>query len=143
MNNKYTAVYIRRAGLGSGADILTQVVDVMNHAIGLSRSNIKLFVDDNSSGSMLSPQFIRMMDEVREGKIDKIVMRDISRIARNCILVEETLRLIYRYNVEVHLVVQKLHNHLLDKKSVLGYNVNNEQFNTVKYRNGGKQNEQS
>ena len=70
-------------------------------------------------------------------------MRDISRIARNCILVEETLRLIYRYNVEVHLVVQKLHNHLLDKKSVLGYNVNNEQFNTVKYRNGGKQNEQS
>ena len=105
MNDKYTAVYIRRAGLGSGADILTQVFDVMNHAIGLSRSNIKLFVDDNSSGSMLSPQFIRMMDEVREGKIDKIVMRDISRIARNCILVEETLRLIYRYNVEVHLVV--------------------------------------
>lgn len=69
-----------------------------------------VYADEAISGTKQDrPQFQRMINDCKEGKIDLIVTKSISRFARNTVTLLETVRLLKDINVEVFFEEQNIY----------------------------------
>lgn len=69
-----------------------------------------IYVDEGISGTKVNrPEFNRMIGDCKEGKIDMIITKSISRFARNTMLLLETTRLLKSLNVDVYFEEQNMH----------------------------------
>jgi DNA invertase Pin-like site-specific DNA recombinase len=88
---------------------------------------IKDFYIDNGVGGLTldRPEFKRLLEDCRNGKVEAIVMRDIDRIARNVMLVGTALDIFKENNIKLyfvwptdlkfHLIVRDAHLEVLSK----------------------------
>ncbi len=77
--------------IGSQKDITHEYVD-LNDDIAL----VDEYVDDGWSGTNFSrPDFERMMEDIKSGKVNCVIVKDLSRFGRNYILVGQYLEMIF------------------------------------------------
>lgn len=71
---------------------------------------VGVYVDEGVTGTKIDrPNFTRLIDDARAGKIDLIITKSISRFARNTVVLLETIRELKSINVEVFFEEQKLY----------------------------------
>ncbi len=64
---------------------------------------VSIYSDNGISGTTLNrPEFQRMLEDCRNGKIDLIITKSISRFARNIVILLETIRELRRIGVDVY-----------------------------------------
>lgn len=69
-----------------------------------------VYVDEGITGTKaLRPNFTRLINDARAGKIDLIITKSISRFARNTVVLLETVRELKSMNVEVFFEEQNLY----------------------------------
>lgn len=69
-----------------------------------------IYADEGISGTKVNrPEFQRMIEDCKQGKIDMIITKSISRFARNTMLLLETTRLLKSLNIDVYFEEQKMH----------------------------------
>lgn len=55
-----------------------------------------IYVDDDISGTdFVRPEFSRMMNDIRDGKIDCVIVKDLSRLGRNLIETGEYIEMVF------------------------------------------------
>lgn len=80
------------------------------------------YVDEGISGTKADrPNFTRLLSDAREGKIDLIITKSISRFARNTITLLETIRELKRLNVDVFFEEQNIHSLSADGELILSF----------------------
>ena len=88
MNTKFTALYERLSRddeqQGESNSILNQKKYLEDYARSKGFKNIRHFSDDGFTGTNFNrPGFQEMLDEVKAGNIDTIIVKDMSRFGRN------------------------------------------------------------
>jgi len=101
-NNKTAAVYIRFAHYNDDELLLEhQRTTLRDFAEKQGFDDIREYIDNGYSGSNLDrPAFMQMETDIKAGEVDAVIVRDISRIARNFLLVESWLGGLEAYNVK-------------------------------------------
>lgn len=71
---------------------------------------VAIYSDNGISGTTIHrPEFQRMLQDCREGKIDLIITKSVTRFARNTIILLETIRELKAVGVEVRFEKENLH----------------------------------
>lgn len=71
---------------------------------------VKVYYDEGISGTKDDrPAFRQMIQDAKDGKIDLIIAKSISRFARNTLTLLETVRELKSYNVDVYFEEQHIH----------------------------------
>ena len=71
---------------------------------------VDIYSDDGISGTLVDrPEFTRMMDDARAGKIDRIITKSITRFARNTVVLLDSIRELKHYGVDVYFEKENLH----------------------------------
>lgn len=71
---------------------------------------VKVYYDEGISGTKEDrPAFRQMVQDAKDGKIDLIITKSISRFARNTLTLLETVRELKSYNVDVYFEEQHIH----------------------------------
>lgn len=71
---------------------------------------VKVYYDEGISGTKEDrPAFMQMVEDAKEGKIDLIITKSISRFARNTLTLLETVRELKSHNVDVYFEEQRIH----------------------------------
>ena len=79
-----------------------------------------VYVDEAVTGTKIARNdFRRMVDDCREGKVDMIITKSISRFARNTVVLLETVRELKSLNVDVFFEEQNLHSASADGELML------------------------
>ena len=81
------AIYARISKSDTGSSIENQIGIVKNYLSSeeIMADDIKIFIDDGYSGSNFDrPEFQRMMTSMKVGNLDCIIVKDLSRLAREC-----------------------------------------------------------
>lgn len=92
------AIYARRSpedranrqnqfrGDGVSDSIETQILMLQQYAASQGFTNYKEYFDDNISGTTFSrPQFMEMLSDIQQGRIDTVIVKDLSRLGRDYI----------------------------------------------------------
>ena len=99
MYDKITALYCRYSRYDGqeteNASITHQKALLKEYAENNGYSNLRYYVDDGYTGTNFNrPDFQRMMEDVENGIIETIVVKDMSRFGRNYILVGQYVELV-------------------------------------------------
>lgn len=100
-----TALYCRLSNdddlQGESNSITNQKSMLMNYAENNGFGNIQLYVDDGFSGTNFNrPDFMRMIDDVKAGKVGVIITKDLSRFGRDYLMTGQFIEMILPdYNV--------------------------------------------
>ena len=71
---------------------------------------VGVYADEAITGTKAErPNFQRMLDDCRKGKIDMVITKSISRFARNTVTLLETVRELKSLNVDVYFEEQNIH----------------------------------
>ena len=71
---------------------------------------VAIYSDNGISGTTIHrPEFQRMLQDCREGKIDLIITKSVTRFARNTIILLETIRELKKIGVECHFEKEDMH----------------------------------
>ena len=71
---------------------------------------VEVYADEGISGTLdKRPEFQRMLTDCREGKIDLIVTKSVSRFARNTVTLLETMRELRDLGIDIYFENEKLH----------------------------------
>lgn len=71
---------------------------------------VAIYSDNGISGTTIHrPEFQRMLQDCREGKIDLIITKSVTRFARNTIILLETIRELKKIGVECYFEKENLH----------------------------------
>ena len=71
---------------------------------------VEIYADKGISGTQDNrPQFQRMLEDCRNGKIDLIVTKAVSRFARNTITLVETMRELRTMGIDIYFETERLH----------------------------------
>ncbi len=69
-----------------------------------------VYADEGLTGTKANrPEFQRLLRDCREGKIDLILVKSVSRFARNTVVLLEAVRELKRLNVDVYFEEQNIH----------------------------------
>lgn len=69
-----------------------------------------VYADEALTGTKaLRPEFQRLLDDCRNGKIDMVITKSISRLARNTVTMLETVRVLKDLNVDVYFEKENIH----------------------------------
>ncbi len=92
------AIYARRSpedranrqnqfrGDGVSDSIETQILMLQQYADNQGFTNCREYYDDNISGTTFSrPQFMQMLNDIQQGRIDTVIVKDLSRLGRDYI----------------------------------------------------------
>lgn len=80
------------------------------------------YVDEGITGTKGDrPNFNRLLNDAREGKIDLIITKSISRFARNTITLLETIRELKQLNVDVYFEEQNINSISADGELILTF----------------------
>ena len=83
-HGKITALYARNAQ-PSPEKIIQQRKELTAHAKDLAFANLCLYMDDGYSGmNDERPAYKQLMEDIRDNKIGVLIVRDISRLTRDC-----------------------------------------------------------
>ena len=70
----------------------------------------EIYADEGISGTLdKRPEFQRMLKDCREGKIDLILTKSVSRFARNTVTLLETMRELRALNIDIYFENERLH----------------------------------
>lgn len=103
--NRHTALYCRLskddANYGESTSIKTQKLILEQYALDHKYYKYEFYVDDGYSGvNFERPEFERMIQDVKNGLVERVIVKDLSRFGRNYILVGEYVELIFpKYDV--------------------------------------------
>ena len=91
-NLRYTILYVRISkdddAAGDSNTITTQLAILQKYANDHAYQNIKVIKDDGYSGTNFNkPDFQRMLEDIENGLIGIVIVKDMSRFGRNYILV--------------------------------------------------------
>ena len=91
-NLRYTILYVRISkdddAAGDSNSITTQLAILQKYANDHAYQNIKVIKDDGYSGTNFNkPDFQRMLEDIENGLIGTVIVKDMSRFGRNYILV--------------------------------------------------------
>lgn len=91
-NLRYTILYVRISkdddADGDSNSITTQLAILQKYANDHAYQNIKVIKDDGYSGTNFNkPDFQRMLEDIENGLIGIVIVKDMSRFGRNYILV--------------------------------------------------------
>ena len=71
---------------------------------------VKVYYDEGISGTKQDrPAFQQMLQDAKDGKIDLIITKSISRFARNTVTLLEAVRKLKKYDVDVYFEEQRIH----------------------------------
>ena len=71
---------------------------------------VAIYSDNGISGTTIHrPEFQRMLQDCREGKIDLIITKSVTRFARNTIILLETIRELKKIGVECYFEKEDMH----------------------------------
>ena len=71
---------------------------------------VGIYADEGISGTKVNrPEFNKMIEDCKLGKIDMIITKSISRFARNTMYLLETTRLLKSLNIDVYFEEQNMH----------------------------------
>ena len=71
---------------------------------------VKVYYDEGISGTKQDrPAFQQMLQDAKDGKIDLIITKSISRFARNTVVLLEAVRKLKSYDVDVYFEEQRIH----------------------------------
>lgn len=98
--NRHTALYCRLskddAAYGESTSIKTQKLILEQYALDHKYYKYEFYVDDGYSGVNFDrPEFRRMMQDVENGLVERVIVKDLSRFGRNYILVGEYVELLF------------------------------------------------
>ncbi|WP_411680073.1 recombinase family protein [Clostridium thailandense] len=80
---------------------------IQNHA-GWEYSGV--YADEAITGTKeIRPEFQRLLDDCRNGKIDIVITKSISRLARNTVTMLETVRELKKLNIDVYFEKENIH----------------------------------
>ena len=93
MNTKFTALYERLSRddeqQGESNSIINQKKYLEDYARSHGFKNIRHFSDDGFTGTNFNrPGFQEMLDEVKAGNIETVIVKDMSRFGRNYLQVD-------------------------------------------------------
>ena len=72
-------------GNGDSSSILSQKCMLENYVHENGWVVFNCYIDDGYSGTNFNrPKFQRMIDDIESGKINMVVVKDLSRLGRNC-----------------------------------------------------------
>ena len=106
--NKITALYSRlsvgdedRDG-GESNSIQNQKIFLENYARGQRLTNIRHYIDDDESGRFFDRSaYSRMMEEVEAGRVEAIVIKDMSRLGRDYLKVGQVMEILRQRGVRL------------------------------------------
>lgn len=71
---------------------------------------VAIYSDNGISGTTIHrPEFQRMLQDCREGKIDLIITKSVTRFARNTIILLETIRELKKLGVDCYFEKEDMH----------------------------------
>lgn len=71
---------------------------------------VGIYSDNGISGTIINrPEFQRMLQDCRDGKIDLVVTKSVTRFARNTVILLETIRELKRLGVDVYFEKEDMH----------------------------------
>lgn len=71
---------------------------------------VGIYSDNGISGTIINrPEFQRMLQDCRDGKIDLVVTKSITRFARNTVILLETIRELKRLGVDTYFEKENMH----------------------------------
>jgi DNA invertase Pin-like site-specific DNA recombinase len=87
MNTRVTAIYCRTAASPSGGDaaMLKQKEFLLRYAKEHGYENTELYEDKCVSGLTMHgrPAFMAMQDAIESGEVERVIVRNLSRVGRN------------------------------------------------------------
>ena len=97
--DKITALYCRLSNgddlQGESNSITNQKAILKKHADENGLENTQFYVDDGFSGTNFNrPDFMRMMEDVKSGKISTIITKDLSRFGRDYLMTGQYIEMI-------------------------------------------------
>ena len=105
---------------------LTSYSSQINHYTNYIKSNTDwefagVYADEGISGTQVKKrtEFMRMIDDALNGKIDMIIAKSISRFARNTLDTLKYVRLLREHNVDVYFEKENIHTLELDSEMFL------------------------
>ncbi len=107
-DNKITALYERLSRdvefAGDSNSIVNQKKMLEDYAKSNRYTNTEHFTDEGITGTSISKRknFVRMMEDAKDGHFDLIVTREVSRFARNTVDTLQQTRLLKRMGIEVY-----------------------------------------
>ena len=110
---KRVAAYAR-VSCGS-EEMLHSLAAQVSYYSGLIQKNPEweyagVFADEAETGTKdTRPEFQRLIDECRNGKVDIVLVKSISRFARNTVTLLETVRELKALGIDVFFEEQKIH----------------------------------
>ena len=105
LTKKKTALYCRLsiedAYLGESMSIQTQKLILENYAIDNGYYDYEVYTDDGYTGLLFDrPDFKRMIADIESGKIERVIVKDLSRFGREHLKVGEFIEIFFaKYNV--------------------------------------------
>lgn len=106
LRSKITPLYERLSRddelQGESNSIVNQKIMLEDHAIRNGFPNPTHFTDDGISGTRFDrPGFMAMMDEVEAGRVEAIIVKDMSRIGRDYLMVGQIMEQLRKKNVRL------------------------------------------
>ncbi|MBO6231539.1 MAG: recombinase family protein [Ruminiclostridium sp.] len=100
MTNKITALYCRLSQddmlAGESNSITNQKEILLKYAQDNHFPNPQFYVDDGWSGTNFNrPDFMRMIDDMKDGKIGIIITKDLSRLGRDYLMTGQFVEIIF------------------------------------------------
>ena len=95
-----TAIYARLSNEGKRKEIIETQIDEVKNYIAKRKvfEIVDVYADDGFSGTNFKrPEFQRLMEDLRNGRIDCIIVKDLSRFAREHIGAEDYLNNIFPF----------------------------------------------
>lgn len=125
--NKITAIYTRvssneQAAEGYGLDSQEEKCRVYSSVVlGIKPENIELFVDDGYSAKNLKrPMLTAMLKQVREGRIERIIIYKLDRLTRNVVDTYALLKELVDLNCGLISVIDQLDISTANGRLVIG-----------------------
>ena len=103
-NNKQTAIYCRVAGeaTGDGFEIFNQEKSLLAYAEKQGYINLVSYLDHACSGLTLDrPEFSKLTENIKAGKVAIVIVRDLSRIGRDHLSVYKWLEWVKTQGVSI------------------------------------------
>ena len=103
---KITALYERLSHdddlLGESNSIINQKHLLTEYATNHGMDNLVHFTDDGVSGTRFDrPGFVEMMDQVEEGKVSTVIIKDMSRLGRDYLMVGQIQEILRKKGVRL------------------------------------------
>ena len=99
-NEKVTALYCRLSSedmqKGESYSISNQKALLEEYAGSIGLTNTRFYIDDGYTGvNFQRPDFLRMLEDIKQGIVGTVIVKDLSRLGRNYLMVGQYTELLF------------------------------------------------